>query len=167
MSAHLGERALGELEKLCYAPRHAFVRVRTRLLGRKLDRSGVEAHGEQCLRHRVVQLAGQPVSLLQGRLALELAKQLRVVDGDRHLVFHRGEEGGVGVGGVVSCGVVRVEHSKPPVTGDQRNHRDGTPGSLGDRQGRRRRGDVVVGEYALSGAAAARNVVLIESSSRN
>jgi len=80
-----------------------------------------------------VQLAGEPVSLLQRRLALELAEQLRVVDGDRHLVGHRGEEVGVGIGGVVCGRVEHAEHSQLLVTGDQRSHCDGVPGSLRDR----------------------------------
>ena len=111
--------------ELRHALGHRSVRVRTRLLRRYLDRPGGQVHREQRLRHRVVQLTGQPVPLLQRRLALELGQQPRVVDGDRHLVGHRGEEVGVGIGGVVIGGVERAEHSEPLFTGGQRNHGDG------------------------------------------
>ena len=68
---HLGECALGQVAQFGQAACHPAVALPALLLEGELDGSGMQGHREQRLGYRVVQLGGQPVSLLAAVCLLE------------------------------------------------------------------------------------------------
>jgi hypothetical protein len=74
-----------------------------------------------------VQLAGQPVPLVQGRLAAHLGDEPGVLHRDGGLVGHGREEGDLAVVGCVPGPVVGVERPEDPVVRDERDGREVLP----------------------------------------
>ena len=86
--------------------------------GRRL---GVEGHAVEVLRHRVVQLARQPVALLRGRGSLRLLAEPGGLDGKRGLVGHRLDEVDSSWLNGRGLMVVQAERAVRPVAGEHRH----------------------------------------------